>query len=467
MLILVILGVILLGAGVVLLVSSTSSSGGNTVGQIESYGFSAPTGGDPNAPSQRAFGALASSLGSVTQRAMGTGEQGIRRQLLAAGMYDVEPATIVGYRVLAAVVGAALGLWLTAGAGKPIIIILLGTVALAGLGWALPVFYLSRKARMRTEQIEYELPELIDLLVVTLEAGLSFLASLQMASQRLEGPLGDELRLAMQEQRMGLTANDALQGILRRAETPALRAFVRSVLQGETLGVSTGAIMRNLALEMRKRTARGGRGARAEGARQDALPSDLPHLPGALRRAARTRRLLDSEGSRLGIGMRRPAGEVVLRREADGRSCLRTVRGRGHATRGACAGLLGRPRLFPGSGIVMRPGWSIHTAFMRFPIDVLFVDANQVVLRVVPSLKPWRAALCRGSHDVVELAEGEMRAARPRGRRSRHVGAAKAAGGRPWHSRTRIEPGPRRTAGPPVSSSAQPTIASCGSRASF
>jgi hypothetical protein len=55
----------------------------------------------------------------------------------------------------------------------------------------------------------------------------------------------------------------------------------------------------------------------------------------------------------------------------------------------------------------MRPGWSIHTAFMRFPIDVMFVDADQVVLKVVPDLKPWRAALCRGAHDVVELASGE------------------------------------------------------------
>jgi tight adherence protein C len=253
MVVLVVIGVILLGAGVTLLLSSVFSGGGTTVGQIESYGFSARPGADPNAPSQRAFGALASDLGRVTQRVMGTGEQGIRRQLLAAGMYDIEPVTIVGYRVLAAAVGAAAGIWLTAGSGKPLVIIVLGTAALAGLGWTLPVFYLSRKARLRTEQIEYELPELIDLLVVTLEAGLSFLASLQMASQRLEGPLGDELRLAMQEQRMGLTANDALQGILRRAETPALRAFVRSVLQGESLGVSTGAIMRNLAIEMRKR----------------------------------------------------------------------------------------------------------------------------------------------------------------------------------------------------------------------
>ena len=52
---------------------------------------------------------------------------------------------------------------------------------------------------------------------------------------------------------MGLTINDALEGMLRRCETPSLRTFVRSVIQGESLGVSTGQIMRNLAVEMRKR----------------------------------------------------------------------------------------------------------------------------------------------------------------------------------------------------------------------
>jgi uncharacterized membrane protein (UPF0127 family) len=104
--------------------------------------------------------------------------------------------------------------------------------------------------------------------------------------------------------------------------------------------------------------------------------------------------------------MSRRAGAVVLRREADGQvlcehcvvadTALRRMRG-----------LLGRRELPRGEGIVLRPGWSIHTAFMRFPIDVVFVDADQVVLRVVPSLRPWRAAVCRGSHDVVELASGE------------------------------------------------------------
>ena len=52
---------------------------------------------------------------------------------------------------------------------------------------------------------------------------------------------------------MGLTTNEALTGMLSRSETPGMRTFVRSVLQGETLGTSTGQIMRNLAVEMRKR----------------------------------------------------------------------------------------------------------------------------------------------------------------------------------------------------------------------
>ena len=112
---------------------------------------------------------------------------------------------------------------------------------------------LKRRARQRTEAIDYELPELIDLLVVTLEAGISFIASLQMAAERLAGPLGVELRITLQEQRMGLTTNEALKGMLDRADTPGMRTFVRSVVQGETLGTSTGQIMRNLAGEMRKR----------------------------------------------------------------------------------------------------------------------------------------------------------------------------------------------------------------------
>ena len=107
--------------------------------------------------------------------------------------------------------------------------------------------------RRRHEQIDYELPELIDLLVVTVEAGVGFVGSMRIASQHVRDPLGQELRLTLQEQSMGLSSTEALTNLLDRADTPGVRMFVRSIVQGETLGVSIGQIMRNLATEMRKR----------------------------------------------------------------------------------------------------------------------------------------------------------------------------------------------------------------------
>jgi uncharacterized membrane protein (UPF0127 family) len=70
-------------------------------------------------------------------------------------------------------------------------------------------------------------------------------------------------------------------------------------------------------------------------------------------------------------------------------------------------GLLGRRRLQPGEGMVLRPAWNVHTAFMHFPIDVVFLDADQVVIRIEANLAPWRTVSCRGARAVVELAAGE------------------------------------------------------------
>jgi uncharacterized protein len=70
-------------------------------------------------------------------------------------------------------------------------------------------------------------------------------------------------------------------------------------------------------------------------------------------------------------------------------------------------GLLGRARLGRDEGILLRPASSIHTAFMRFPIDAVFLDADGRVLRVAANVKPWRAAGCRGARAVLELSAGE------------------------------------------------------------
>jgi uncharacterized membrane protein (UPF0127 family) len=70
-------------------------------------------------------------------------------------------------------------------------------------------------------------------------------------------------------------------------------------------------------------------------------------------------------------------------------------------------GLLGRSGLSSGEGMLLRPAASIHTAFMRFPIDAVFLDRENRVVKVAAELAPWRAAACRGSRTVLELPAGE------------------------------------------------------------
>jgi uncharacterized membrane protein (UPF0127 family) len=102
----------------------------------------------------------------------------------------------------------------------------------------------------------------------------------------------------------------------------------------------------------------------------------------------------------------RRAGELVLRSEDDGRIiCDRCVLADTISRR--LRGLIGRRELAPGEGMVLRPSWSVHTFFIRSPIDVVFVDADQVVTSVVEELPRWRWATDHHAHEVVELRAGE------------------------------------------------------------
>jgi tight adherence protein C len=208
-------------------------------------------------PEQSAVASAATWLGGLfSGRLTAFREEEIRDQLIAAGLYTIAPRTIVGYRLLATMllpvlVYVAFGLH-----GLSDLVI----IALAALvGWILPLAIVQRQARQRLDTVDRSLPDLIDLLCVMVEAGLSFPASLRMASEQFGPPLSDELRLTLQEQTMGLSVAEALSHMADRADTPAMTSFVRAMSQGEKMGISTGQIMRNLAGEMRNR-----RRARAE-----------------------------------------------------------------------------------------------------------------------------------------------------------------------------------------------------------
>jgi tight adherence protein C len=249
-----ILGLIFLGVFVVAVVRLLTSRRLRTVerlADIEDYGFAA----DRVAPLQLeapAGGAtrVVDRVGEIVTRWFGSvREAAMRAELMSAGIYTVSPRTLVGYRVLAALLLPILVLVV---GGLTVITVLIAAV-LSFSGWMLPLVVVRRQARLRLRNIDRRLPDLIDLLVVTIEAGLGFTGALRTASDSLTGPLSDELRLTLQEQTMGLAVDDALGNLLARADTPGMRSFVRAMTQGERLGISIGQIMRNLAVDMRKR----------------------------------------------------------------------------------------------------------------------------------------------------------------------------------------------------------------------
>lgn len=224
------------------------------LGRIGSYGFISNQADDQRArPARSAVDGVATLLGGAAGRFGGFREASLRRELVAAGIYGLAPRKFLGYRILCAIALPTTWVWLASTGNYPTLYAVLGTPVALLIGWTVPMTIVRRRARRRFEQIDYELPNLIDLLVVTVEAGMGFTGSLQLASERFGGPLGDELRLTLQEQSMGLSAKEALRNLLERCDTPLMRSFVRAVLQGETLGVSIGQIMRDLAVDMRKR----------------------------------------------------------------------------------------------------------------------------------------------------------------------------------------------------------------------
>jgi tight adherence protein C len=259
MFIFLLIGLLLTGTSVVLVLRSFGfgrAVGEGALARIAAYGFRDREVTATQAPRRPVSGqvdALAGAIGAfLSSRTKRSGESDLRDELQAAGMYTTSPRKFMGYRLILGVALPLLWLWLSSSGGSPLQVFF-GFFVAAVLGWRGPLIWVKRRARQRMEQIDYEIPELIDLLVTTVEAGMSFSASLQLATRRFKGPLGQELRLAIQEQEMGLATNEALENMLTRANTSAMRSFVRSVLQVETLGVSIGKVLRDLAVEMRKR----------------------------------------------------------------------------------------------------------------------------------------------------------------------------------------------------------------------
>jgi tight adherence protein C len=192
-------------------------------------------------------------LASITLRLNPkTTVESIGSRLMAAGLAQRVTATqFLAGKAGSAIAGFVLGVVFGA-LGTPIF----GAVfaPLLGLaGFFIPDSFLTFRMRSRRERVRAELPDALDLLAVSVEAGLGFDGAVTKLTEHMDGPLVEEFALTLGEMRIGESRHDALKKMADRVPTPELASFVRSVVQADQLGISLGRILRVQATDSRLR----------------------------------------------------------------------------------------------------------------------------------------------------------------------------------------------------------------------
>ena len=177
--------------------------------------------------------------------------EGVGARLLAAGVNrSISATAFLAFKSGLAIVGVVLGA-LFGGAVQGAGGVLFCAVALAGIGFIAPDFVVSSKARARRERIRAELPDALDLMAVSVEAGMGFDGAIAKLTEHMTGPLADEFALTLSEIRIGESRQDALKKLSERTNTPELTSFVRTIIQADQLGISLGRILRVQATDSR------------------------------------------------------------------------------------------------------------------------------------------------------------------------------------------------------------------------
>ena len=175
--------------------------------------------------------------------------ESVRLRLLAAGVGNVTPTTFLAAKAAFGAGGAFFGFVFGASFG------ILGAVGLAGFfaagSFAVPGIWVSGKARRRREEIRSQLPDTLDLLAVSVEAGLGFDGAVSKLTEHMEGSLTDEFSLTLGEMRIGESRQDALRKMADRVATPEVATFTRAIIQADQLGISLGRILRLQATDSR------------------------------------------------------------------------------------------------------------------------------------------------------------------------------------------------------------------------
>ena len=208
---------------------------------------------------ERTFRPLASRLsGSVARITSASFTERTEKRLALAGHPgNLRVGDWLGIKAIGAiVVSAMLFIFFGLIGGNILAGMGLGAVGL-GIGYIVPEFWLGGRVKKRQKAILLQIPDALDLLTISVRAGLGFDGALSKVVEKLKGPLTDEFRRALAEIRVGKARREALRDIVPRTEVPALTNFIGAIIQAEQLGVSISKVLQvqseQLRIEWRQR----------------------------------------------------------------------------------------------------------------------------------------------------------------------------------------------------------------------
>ncbi|HET9186974.1 MAG TPA: type II secretion system F family protein [Acidothermaceae bacterium] len=209
--------------------------------------------------SERVVNPLVARLGRLGNRFSPRDESArIRHKLELAGSpikWDVE--RIQAFKMLGLIGGAAVGIAFPLLFGAGVAVTMGVAIVLTPLGYFIPDITLYQVAYNRNERIRRDLPDSMDLLTISVEAGLPFDSALSQVARNTHGPLADELFRVLQEMQIGLGRIEALRALAERTNVVELRGFVTAMVQADQFGIPIASVLRVQSRDMRvKRTQR-------------------------------------------------------------------------------------------------------------------------------------------------------------------------------------------------------------------
>jgi tight adherence protein C len=204
---------------------------------------------------ERAVVPFVGALGNIAKRITPLGmRERIARQLVLGGSpTSLDANKVAAMKVFGSAFGGAVGAALALLAGLPHVFVIVGGFFLAFFGYLLPGAGIGQRAIHRQEAILRALPDTMDLLTISVEAGLGFDAAVSYVRRNVPGSLSDEFSRMLQEMQIGVSRTEALRHLSERSDVDELKGFVLAMVQADSFGISVAKVLRAQAQDLRVR----------------------------------------------------------------------------------------------------------------------------------------------------------------------------------------------------------------------